>query len=224
LPPLPETGASARIETWSWQDLGEQWIPPNCLGWTKRKFAVLIAVAGRFDSETDGAAVLTRIAAVSRALEIQYWSISRKSWRPLFSEVYALEEPHANSRRPDFEPEALTPGRDYFLWQKENNPASGVVWRMRFAEISPQRIVFEQTNVSPSRVLFITVLERGEHESFFALSREQGGPWSFYNLTRFGTPERPTDHRQVRSLINRLIAIYRHLAGIATDREPPASP
>jgi rubredoxin len=40
LPPLPETGASARIEAWSWQDLGEQWIPPNCLGWTKRKFAV----------------------------------------------------------------------------------------------------------------------------------------------------------------------------------------
>lgn len=217
-------GEPASVQAWSRAALSATWNPPTCLRWPDNNFAVLVGVAGRLPDIADSTVLLQRLAAVSRLKTIKYWSFSRKRWRTLLDDAAALEGPGKARRRVDFKPEELIPGRSYFLWQKENSLASGVILRARFREISVDRIVFDQVNVTPSRIFTVTVLEPYAFQTTYFMERERGPVWRYYSLTRFGTADQELTQGQIASVMNRSAAIFRYLGGLPMDREPPAAP
>lgn len=219
-----DLGAPATLRVWRAGSLGALWTPPDCLEWSIGTFGVLIAVAGRFDGVPDTSRLLHRLATVSRLKTIRYWSFTRKKWRNLLTGAGALKSSDRTQERADFASHEFQTSHDYFTWQKENSLASGVVLRTRFKEISDRKIVFDQVNLTASRILTLTVLEPNGFQSRFFIEREYGDVWRYYSLTRFGAPERVLSDAQLASVINRNIAIYRYLGGLPMEREPPGAP
>jgi hypothetical protein len=224
VPAYADVDAPVTVTVWQAQDLPRPWTPPACLRWKMRGFAALIAVSGRIGGVESHRQLLQRLTAASAMSQIRYWSYTRKRWRRLFLEVVALDGPDPSHRRADFAVDDIRTGQDYFLWQKENSLASGMVFRQRALELSESRMVFQQENVSASRIAFVVILGRGEFETVAFLDKERRGIWRYYSLSRVGAARETISKAELASLINRLVAGFRYLAGIATDREPPAAP
>ena len=217
-------GAPAAVRIWRAGELVAPWVPPGCLRWRTRGFAVLIAVSGRMAANDGHRRMIRRLTDTAGLSAVRYWSFTRKRWRPLFLEVVALEGPDPARRRADFTVDDIRAGRDYFLWQKENSLATGMIFRNRALEISENRLVLQQENVSPSYIAFLKVLGRRELETVAFIDRERGDVWRYYSLSRVGHDGETVADAGLASLVNRLVAGYRYLAGIPTDLEPPAAP
>jgi len=224
LPPYAAVGAPASVRTWTAATLPDPWVPPDCLRWKTRGFATIVAIAGRIGGITEPGQILQRLVSTAGLRAVLYWSFSRKTWRTLFAAVDTLAGPDKNLKRGNLALDEIRTGRDYFMWQKENSIASGMVLRSRFEHLSSGRIVFEQVNLTVSSILMLKVLAPGEYETAYFLDHEASDVWRYYSLTRFGAAERPLSEAALASVINRSVAIYRYLAGIPTDREPPAAP
>ena len=111
----------------------------------------------------------------------------------------------------------------YFLG-KENALMTGAVYRMRFLEIRPDRIVVSQTNANRIRLLFAEILSPGEFESVAFLTRESGTLWNYVQLIRYGDGKTTLSEQHRASLVNRAVAAFRHLGRQKTDKDPPAAP
>ncbi len=94
---------------------------------------------------------------------------------------------------------------------------------MRITEVGQDRIVFDVENVTTMRLFFLTLFSPGEMQSIYFLDREPDGMWRFYSMVRTGKDASKLTIGHEASSINRAVAFYRHLAGIPTDREPPAA-
>jgi hypothetical protein len=77
--------------------------------------------------------------------------------------------------------------------------------------------------MTPLKRLFVTIADPGNFQTWYFLNRDGRDAWRIYSLTRvryassfFGSliPN--------ATYINRASALYRLLAGIPTDRDPPA--
>ena len=74
-------------------------------------------------------------------------------------------------------------------------------------------------------VRILTLIPAGDLQTLYFLDRQTDGSWQFYNLTRVLNPSPLLTHLMTGpSYINRSVAMYRYIAGIQTDREPPAAP
>jgi len=223
-PAVPAAGAPAAVSAWFPEGDGRSWAPPACTGWTARPFALLVAVAGRLTGPEDADVLLRRIGALSEAMAIRYWSASRRYWRPLFAESTALGGPDRHLRRADFTSAELRTGEDLYVWQRENNPIGGMVHRLRLRTATADHLVLETENVSATSVLFFQTIAAGEQETLIELRRAPDNSWTYYSLSRLGGGADGAVQSRANSAINRAVALYRHLAGIPTDRMPPAAP
>ena len=52
---------------------GFVWDAPRCISWGKGKYALLIAVAGRFEHSGGEAALARKFARISRLKTVRYW-------------------------------------------------------------------------------------------------------------------------------------------------------
>jgi hypothetical protein len=215
-----------RIRVWRQGALAGIWVPPSCLHWAGGETAFLVEIAGQGQMDGTSETPLHRLAAVSDLLELRYWSFSRKSWRRLFREAHALEQRSDASmnwrQRRDFRPEELKPGQDYFHWQRENNPGSGTVYRTRFHLIAPDHLIFTQSNETTRRLLWMTLLAPGDFEIYVEAWQPADGPWQFYSLARIVAEDQELSESVLASMVNRLMAQHRFLAGIPSGEEPPA--
>ena len=159
-------------------------------------------------------AVAARMIADDAAVRCSSW----------LAETVALDGPDKALKRQDFGIGDIAAGRDYFMWQEENSPASGVILRTRFHELSAHRIVFEQVNLTASRILMVTVLEPYEYRAIHFIEREAGSVWRYYSLTRIGREGGSVSTDRIASTINRSVALYRYLGGLPMEREPPGAP
>ena len=223
-PAYARLGEPAAVREWRSDALPTGWAPAACLQWNERNFAAVIAVAGRFETVSDAPELLARLVSTSQLKTIRYWSYSRKTWRDLLAETVALDGPDKALKRQEFGIGDIAAGRDYFMWQEENSPASGVILRTRFHELSAHRIVFEQVNLTASRILMVTVLEPYEYRAIHFIEREAGSVWRYYSLTRIGREGGSVSTDRIASTINRSVALYRYLGGLPMEREPPGAP
>jgi hypothetical protein len=70
----------------------------------------------------------------------------------------------------------------------------------------------------------VTALEACAFETVHFFEREKGDVWLYYSLSRIGESNAPVRMDGTASVVNRLVSVYRYLAGIRTDRDPPAMP
>ena len=222
LPPFPTLDASPAVRVWNPSDLEPDWKPPACTGWGASDFPTIVAVAARFrfTAGTDG--LRHRIGAVSETKGMFYWSATQKQWQKLILEAYASPGRDSNQHRPDFSIDEIAEGRTLFF-QQEDNRFGKVLYRMRIRSASTGRLVFEVENATTIRYLLIPVFEPGQVQSIYYLEQEAAGLWRYYCIARTSGKAGGFIAGHEASAINRAVAFYRHLAGIPTDQEPPAS-
>jgi hypothetical protein len=220
-PPVPaysETGAAPAVKVWEHID----WAPSSCTGWTQAPSAMLIATAARFRFAESADGLRRRIGTVSDMTGLRYWSTTHQSWQTLILDAHAVAGRDSDRRRANFTLDEIRPGRVLYISQQDNLLGT-VTYELRILWASADRIVFSNANVSAVRYLGLTLFEPGDLQSICFLDRESKDVWRYYNLTRMPKQAAVLTMGRNASMINRAVAVYRHLAGIPADQDPPAA-
>jgi hypothetical protein len=224
-PTIPALDAPPNVAFWTGADLGKEWVPNICSGWRAGATAFVVAVAGHFSNPNDVRAMLMHIGRISALPEVRYWSVTDKKWEALFGRAASLTGPGAAKPRADFSAAEFHSGSELYFLSADNRTQKDMITKLRAKEIGPDRIVLEMTNVSPVRWLGFTVVPAEDMQTLYFLDRESAGTWQFYSMTRVLNASLFFSRLvSVASYVNRAIAMYRHIAGIRTDRDPPAMP
>jgi len=223
-PNYPALDAPPVIKLWTQADLAS-WSPPLCTAWAGGSATLAVGLAGRFRSASDADAMLARIGAVSSLRDVRYWSITDKQWNPMFVRATALDGPDPKKARVDFSTSEMRAGSDVYFLAADNRSRDEAVSRLHVREADSGHIIIETANVTPLRWMFLSFAAPGNIQTWYFLDREAGGSWRFYSLTRvlYGSPFF-VRFVSGESYVNRALAMYRHLAGIPTDRDPPPGP
>jgi hypothetical protein len=186
-------------------------------------FTTLEVTVARFRHSSGAESLLRRVGAISEFAGMRYWSITHKRWQRLIVDAYAISGPDGDLRRGDFSQDEIAEGKVLYFHQ-EDNLSGKANYRMRIRNASPDRLVFDTENISIVRYWLMPFFHAGEMQSIYFLERESQGVWRYYSITRTGKNANTLTAGHDASFINRAVAFYRYLAGIATDTEPPASP
>jgi hypothetical protein len=217
------SGAPPAIAVWHDNELDEsKWQPPSCTGWPAESHSkVLIALAGSFRSVGTIDQILARFAAISKLRDVRYWSTTDKKWRPLANDASALTGPRAMDRRPDFLASDLKKGATLYYWEDDSRSGE-IVTRLSVRERTADRAVIGTENITPVRSYLITMFPAGTLETVLFIQRISPNVWGVYLLNRSlqGTSMLADGHEA--SFVNRAVALFRQIAGIRTDEEPPA--
>jgi hypothetical protein len=216
--------APPAIASWQAADLDKLgWAPPACTGWSSEsRSRSVVAVAGRFRFAGDVDALLARAGAISTLRNVRYWSTTEKAWRPLVVDAHALAGGHAKpDRRRDFAASELAKGSPSYYWMDDSR-SGAVVYQMRVLERDSQRLVLAHENASSVRAYGVTLFEPGALQTVEFLERQGPDVWALYLLTRIDRGASVFASGHETSLVNRAVALFRHLAGMPTDQEPPA--
>jgi hypothetical protein len=222
VPPYPAVAESPMVKFWSRADLGEDWKPPACTGWSGAGFATLVTTAARFRYDEGFAGLLRRSGAISGMVGMRYWSTTHKSWQTLIEVSYAVTDAQGKHGRGDFTLDELAQGQVLYF-QQADNLSGKAVFRLHIAEANADRLVFDIQNVTLMRYLFVPLFRPGDMQSVYFLDREADGVWRYYGMARTGKSASSLTTGHEASWVNRSVAFYRHLAGIPTDQEPPAA-
>jgi hypothetical protein len=222
VPPYPGLDDPAVVKSWSKSDFGAGWRPPACTGWSAVGFTTLVTTVARFHHTTETEGLLRRIGAISELAGMRYWSTTHQRWQILIVHANGLTDLQSGRRRGDFTLDEMKAGTVLYFNQTDNL-SGGATYRMHIAEASADRIVYDVENVSTMRYLLITLFHPGEMQSIYYLERESKDTWRYYSIVRTGKRANGLAAGNESSSINRAVAFYRHLAGIPTDQEPPAS-
>ena len=223
-PPYPDLEESPTVRVWDRAESGRDWIPPTCTGWTDSGFTTLVVTVARFRHASGVEGLLRRIGAISEHAGIRYWSTTHKRWQTLILNAHALADAAGDRRREDFSPGEMTEGKSLY-YQQEDNLSGKAIYRMRIRSAPPDRLVFDTENISAVRYLRMPIFRPGGMQSITFLDRESQDVWRYYSIMRTGkNASLLTAAGYEASSINRAVAFYRYLAGIPTDKEPPASP
>jgi hypothetical protein len=221
-PAYAPPGPLPALALWRSGELPTDWVPPACTGWAPREGGVVFAVAGRFEHEGSFDALLARAGAFSRQTEIRRWDVKKGRWERQYRASAALKDPDPASRRPDFGPAEFVTGARLHFVQDAMDSLGPIVHEMTVRERSAARLVMTTRNVNKGRVYGWPVIDPGGLEGFFVVEREAGPIWRYYALTRAhilvpgAMAPPPGDH------LNKAVALFRFIAGMPTDAEPPA--
>lgn len=221
-PAFAAAGVPPNVRAWRGA-AAREWQPPACTGWTRSGFDVLVGVGGSFRHEGEIDALLARIGGYSTKKSVRYWSVTEKSWKPLVTDVFSLSGPDAAQRRADFSAADVVKGRDLYFAQSDNRSSGKTVYRDRVLLVERDRVMLVRENVTPVKMMLVTVFEPGDLQTAYFLERRAPGVWGFYSLTRTRMASSLMPVGDEGSYINRAVAFYRHIAAIPTDQEPPAS-
>ena len=219
----PPPNSAPAIMVWREKDL-EQWSPPGCTGWpaaSRSKLIVTLAGSFRFNGAMNQ--LLTRIGAVSALPRILYWSATDKKWMPLSKNAFALSGPDPKSRRGDFSAAEFGKGRDLYYWDDDTRTGPAV-YRLRVLEDTQERIVVSSDNVTPIRRFFFTLFKPGDFQTLLIVQRVSPGVFGTFILYRSGEGASGLTTGHDKSYVNRAVALFRQLAGMKTDLDPPAAP
>jgi hypothetical protein len=199
------------------------WSFPACTGWKNSDFTSMVVIAGRFRFTMGSEGLRGRIGAISETAGIRYWSTTQKRWRALILQAHALQTASQDRPRSDFAPAEIAAGQSLFFIQ-EDNTFGRVTYRLRIKSVSADHISYEVENASTVRYLLVAaVLQPGDLRSIYFLDSDSADVWRYYAITlakgRIGLFLKGRH----ASTVNRAIALYRHIAGIPTDQEPPAA-
>ena len=222
LPAAPEPGAPPAVQAWRGK-VAQEWLPPACSGWAGKGFDILVAVSGSFRHEGEIDELLARIGAISAKPQVRYWSTTEKAWKPVVTEAFALSGPDLALRRADFSAAQFGKGQTLYYAQSDNRSSGLTIYRDRVLALGSEQLHIAHDNVTPMKLVLVTLFEPGGLQTTYFIARRAPGVWSFYGLTRTRMASSLMPLGPQASYINRAVAFYRVVAGIATDQEPPAA-
>lgn len=153
----------------------------------------------------------------------RYWSITDHRWETLITDSAAVEASNRDRRRADFSVAELKAGQDLYFVQQDNRSSGEVTYRMRIEDAGPDRFAITMENVSTASLFLFTLFEPGDLEATHIVQRLSPTSWGYYSLS--GVRESGLlPGSQAASNVNRAAAIYRHIAGVPSDQNPPLAP
>jgi hypothetical protein len=220
--PYPGLDDSAVVKSWNKSELGPDWPPPACTGWTTLGFTTLVTTVAKFRYTSGAEGLLRRFGAISELSGMRYWSTTHKKWQTLIVDAHALTWLQPGQRRGDFTPDEMREGKSLYFGQVDNLTGKAS-YRMYMVESSENRLVIEVENVSTIHYLLIPLFHPGELQSIYFLDRESEDVWRYYSIVRTGMNANRMIGANESSAINRAAAFYRYFVGIPADQEPPAA-
>jgi hypothetical protein len=218
-PPSAIAGSPPSVATWTRTEFPQDWALQPCVGWGLQQFASFAAVVGTFQARGMDV-VLSRIGAISTYKGMRYWSVTDHSIEPLIKDAFAVERSPPNNMRSDFTPTEMQVGRELFFTEQDNRSSGPVLYRMKVIERSPDRIVLDITNANKIRRFLLTLFEPGDMHTALFISGTTDGIWTCYALSGL----RPTTLAGLldnhKSQVNRLVALYGHIAGLDNSGLP----
>jgi hypothetical protein len=211
----------------AWRDGALQsggWRPPACTGWRPdARSRVVVALAGRVAVAGGVDALLARAGAVSSMRGIRYWSTRDAGWHELVLEAVALSGPGPDAApRADFGAEELADGQAHAYRMVERRVGE-VGYALRVLERGADRLVVSVDSTSAVRAFGFPLFEPGALQTVVFAERDAPGKWRLYLLSRVDLHGSSVLAGGTQaSVANRGLALFRHLAGLPTDREPPA--
>ncbi len=201
----------------TWRDLEIDGSYP-CLAPLRGRNALVVALAGRFEGPASSDDIAARIGAISATEGLVYWSTTDQQWRTLVSDAYAIDDPDARHRRPDFTAAEVTSGRTLYFGQNDTRSTGLNVYSLTARSAAPGRLAVEIVNVTAIRFTFVTLFEADSLRSLHFFERLDGNGWGYYGISavRAGSV---AGHEN--SFVNRAGAFYRFLTGAPADAEPP---
>lgn len=185
LPAFAPPGATPSVAVWRGADITDAWSPSAECGvvWTRNvRPGLVVALAGTFRHEGDADALLGRVGRISGLTGARYWSTTDGAWRPLATQATAWSEGDPPHRRPDFSAAELRSGRDFRFAQRDGRSTGDVVYRLHVASSDPRRLVAVVENLSPVRLLLLTLFAPGDLRSAYFIQPVAPGIWGFYAL------------------------------------------
>jgi hypothetical protein len=224
-PAYPSPDSAPTIVIWQGKELEQDnWRPPSCTGWHADSHSrLVVTLTGSFHFDGPMSALLARVGTISALRSIQYWSTTDRKWGPLSNDASALSGPDSKLRRPDFSPSELVKGAELYYWEDDTRTGSAV-YRLQVSESAPERFVISSDNVTPIRRFWFTLFKPGALQSVLVIEHVAPGIFGVFVLNRSGEGASMLTAGHESSYVNRATALYRQLAGIKTDREPPAAP
>ena len=202
---------------------GFVWDAPRCTGWGKGQYALLVAAAATFGHKGGVDGLIGKFAAISGFKTVRYWSTSHQAWRPLFRSAHALSTARQGARRGDFDLADLVPGPVKHFWLEENGPVGAAIFRLRVLERSRDRLIIDIRNQRAVNPPVHPKIAAGGYRYLFMFDRAAPGVWRYYGITGLRGKGAAAVTWFRNSYVNRAIAMYRYVAGIPMEREPPAA-
>jgi len=224
-PAYPSPDAPPTIRIWQGKELEQvNWHAPSCTGWPdESRSRLIVTLSGSFHFDGPMSALLARVGTISALRSIQYWSTTDKKWGPLSNDASALTGPDSKSRRADFSASELVKGAELYYWEDDTRTGPAV-YHLRVFESAPERFIMSSENVTPIRRYWFTLFKPGALKSVLVIEHVAPGIFGAFVLNRSGDGASALTAGHESSYVNRAAALYRELAGIKTDQEPPAAP
>lgn len=222
LPAFPSPDAPPAVLAWSGDPATAGGGAADCTGWAQfSRSRLVVALAGtfRFDGTLDQ--LLERVARVGAATGVRYWSVSEKAWRPLVLDAAALASADPRDRRADFRVEELRAGGTLHYLQRDNRSGEAV-YRLR-ARIDGTTAMIATENATPIRYMVMTAFPPATLQTVQWIVQRGPGVWGVYVLMRSAPDASSLADGQDAAFRNRATALFRHVAGIPTDRDPPTA-
>ncbi|MCB9943589.1 MAG: hypothetical protein H6851_08230 [Geminicoccaceae bacterium] len=224
VPSFPAAGAPPEVTVLDEPSAIASFVVPGCLDFAAGADTTNLVVLAGHIGEMTMERLIDRIAAFSTIEDILYWSTTRKEWRPLASKVQTLRSADPDTPRPDPTPAEFVDGAIFYVLQDDEDPMSALVTRVDVNHRGGDGLLMHFENVNAGTVLGMTVLPTGDLKTVLAAEPDGRNGIRLLSLTsmQFTFPDWLMPGKA--SHINRAVALYRHLAGIRTDKEPPAAP
>ena len=113
-------------------------------------------------------------------------------------------------------------GAQLYYWEDDIRTGS-TVYRLTVLESTPERLVVSSENVTAMRRFYLTVFKPGVAPDTALHPGGRPGSFAVRILTRSGEGSSILAAGHEKSFVNRAAALYRYIAGIRTDQEPPAA-
>jgi len=169
VPPYPPVDQAPVTKFWSEAELGRDWKPPACTGWTETGFSALVTTVARFHYSAGSEGLLRRIGAISEMQGMRYWSTTHQKWQTLIVDAHASPGPNSG-KRPDFSSAEMQEGKVLYF-EQQDNLAGKAIYRMQVMKASADRIVVATENVSAMRYLLLTLFHPAEVQAVCFLDR-----------------------------------------------------
>jgi urease beta subunit len=197
------------------------WRAPDCLKWGAGRTRLAVALAGEFPFSGSLDQLLEHAGKISAHKSIRYWSTTDKAWRNLVSDAGIVDGPESRTIRPDLTAADLKVGSSFHYF--EVGRSGRAIHRLTVLERTADRFVLASENVTPIRGILTTAFEPGALQSVTFVDRRGPAIWGYYQVIRATDGASSMALGAESSYVNRLAALFRDMAGIATDSEPPAA-
>jgi len=225
VPPEPAYGAPGTppgVSIWNEARLRQiGWRAPDCLGWRAGRTRLAVELAGEFPFSGSLDQLVEHAGKISAHKSIRYWSTTDKAWRNLVSDAGVVDGPQGRTVQPDPTVADLGAGRSIYYF--EVSRSGRAIHRLTVLERTADRFVLASENVTPIRGILTTAFEPNALQSVTFVDRRGPATWGYYQVIRATEGASSMAIGAESSYVNRLNALYRDMAGIPTDSEPPAS-